>query len=90
MIRLKTAGANTYTYDSLARLTRIDFSNSVTSHEDSSRLLSTASGQLEEFTTYEYYPDKRNWLDPAYNEFDADNKPVKGKPFSMELHGAPL
>lgn len=155
VIRLKTAGANTYTYDSLARLARIDFSNSVTGHsdyaytkdsivekdfdqqgqrqgpiliyylnsdtltshiryiiapgsevpplffqlaydadkhlvdeiagdegsapdshvinyysngdEDSSRLFSVETGQLVELTTYEYYTDKPNWLDPVYN-----------------------
>jgi len=153
VIRLKTAGANTYIYDSLGRLVRTTFSNSVTgradytytkdsivendfdqqgqrqgpilinflnsdtltshiryildasvpalffnltydsekrlvdeiagdegsppdSHvvnyfsngnEDSSRLLSVETGQLVELTTYQYYTDKPNWLDPVYN-----------------------
>ncbi|HVU57103.1 MAG TPA: hypothetical protein VHD83_18705 [Puia sp.] len=34
VIRLKTAGANTYTYDSLGRLFRINFSNSVTGRSE--------------------------------------------------------
>jgi len=34
VIRLKTAGANTYTYDSLARLARITYGNSVTGRTD--------------------------------------------------------
>jgi len=155
VIRLKTAGANTYNYDGLGRLIRITFGNSVTgradyiytkdsivekdfdqqgnrqypmltyylnadtlaSHiryilsaatdvpalffnltydtekrlteeivgdegsppdarvvnsyrngnEDSSRQFSVETGQLIELTTYEYYTDKPNWLDPVYN-----------------------
>jgi len=153
VIRLKTAGANTYTYDNLGRLFRIAYSNSVTArtdytitkdsvveksfdqqgnpqgpftiyylnhdtlstrgryiinvavpalafnltydadrrlvdeivgdeggppeshvvnyynngNEDSSKLFSATTGELAELTTYEYYTDKPNWLDQAYN-----------------------